>query len=149
MCVCVGMVRDAMSKRAVHPLASCYRKCDKEMLYTLSLSFALSRHHSANSTHRHTSMIRTYSGTTVSAEALLLVCFCMISWVEVGQYFPLSLGPAAHTRTLWLMRKPADVAVTVLPDIEWQSWWALLETKEHLIKLIVYQELFLGYCGLS
>jgi len=53
MCVCVGMVRDALSKRAVHPLASCYRKCDKEMLYTLSFSFALSRHHSANSTHKH------------------------------------------------------------------------------------------------
>lgn len=149
MCVCVGMVRDALSKRAVHPLASCYRKCDKEMLYTLSFSFALSRHRSANLTHRHTTMICTYSGTTVSAEALLLVCLCMISWVEVGQYFPLSLLVQLNTHTSWLMRKPANVAVTVLPDIEWQSWWALSETKEHLIKLIDYQKLFPGYCGLS
>lgn len=135
MCFCVGMVRDALSKRAVHPLASCYRKCDKEMLYTLSFSFALSRHHSAKSTHRHTSTIHTYSGTTVFRG--IAVGMFVYDFLRGSQTVFSSLLVQPNTHTLWLMRTLANVAMTVLPDIEWQSCGLFRKPRRTLLSWLI------------
>lgn len=117
MYVFMGMVRNALSKNTVHPPASCYRKCDKEMLYTLCFLFALSHHRSARSTHIHKPAPST---PTLEQLSLHRHCCCPVMFVCDFQSGSWSFCLATHTYgTHFLINKKlASVGVTE-PDTEW------------------------------